>query len=138
MKIYKQYKLLKDTPELPMGTLLHWDLWQEIYTELTYIGLRDKPKVKYKKDFLDSNPDWFEPIGEAEELYKKFPDDFSEEHFYFGELRHNKICRFCYDAQEILESKEFRKRVTEVFKELYIEKLKKTYGDHHLINQGGI
>lgn len=125
MKIYKKYKLLQDLPELSKGTLIHWDLWREIYTELTYIGMNDVPKVTYKKEFLDSHPNWFEPVGDSEELYKKFPDDFGEEHFYFGELRHNKMCRFCNDAQDILQSDDFRNGVTELFRKLYNEKLNK-------------
>lgn len=128
MKIYKQYKLLKDTPELKAGAILYWDLWIEGYTELSYIGMNNKPLANYKKDFLDSNPDWFQPIGEAKELYQKFPDDFRD-HFYFGELRHNKICRFCHDAQEILESKEFKKGVTDLMKTLYEQKLKRLLKD---------
>ena len=123
MKIFKEYKLLKDLPEINSGTILHWDLWQERYTELEYILGNDVPKVSYTKDFLDSKPEWFEPVGEAKELYQKFPDDFAIEHFYFGELKHNKMCRFCYDAQSILESKEFRDGVTKLFKNLYDSKI---------------
>ena len=124
MKLYKKYKLLKDLPNFKVGTILYWDLWREIYTEFFYIGSNDNPKIKYKIDFLKDNPSWFEPIGEAKELYKKFPDNFAKEHFYFGELRHNKICRFCYDAQSILESKEFENEVTKLFKKSYNKKIK--------------
>jgi len=125
MKIYKKYELLADLPEISKGTILYWDLWQERYTELNYIGLNDKPKINYKKEFLDSHLEWFKPLGKAEELYQKFPDDFAKEHFYFGELRHNKMCRFCFDAQEVFNSKEFINGVTELFKKLYEEKIKK-------------
>ena len=123
MKIYKKYQLLADLPELSKGTILYWDLWEERYTELSYIG-STKPKVSYKKEFLDTHSKWFQPMGKEEELYHKFPDNFAKEHFYFGELRHNKMCRFCYDAQSILSSKEFESGVTELFKKLYEEKLK--------------
>ena len=125
MKIYQKYKLIKDLPEAKAGTILHWDLWGERYTELSYIGIGVVPELIYKADFLKNHTEWFEPIGKEEELYVKFPDDFAEDHFYFGELRHNKMCRFCFDAQEILASKEFETKVTGVFKELYDKKLKK-------------
>ncbi len=86
MKYYKKLKLKKDLPELKAGTELFWDLWNERYTELSYIGLDDKPKVSYKMDFVNKHPDWFQPVGEKVELYEPFPEDFAEEHFYFGEL----------------------------------------------------
>jgi hypothetical protein len=130
MKIYKEYQLIKDLPELTTGTILYWDLWQERYTDLSYIGVNDKPKVSYKKEFLDDHPEWFKPLGEPKELYEKFPDDFAEEHFYFGELRHNKMCRFCNDAQDILESKELKEQITNVFKKLYEIKLNKLLNNH--------
>lgn len=125
MKIYKEYILLKDLPELPKDTILHWDLWQERYTELSYIGIDEKPKVSYKKEFLEAHTEWFKPLGKEKELYERFPNDFRKEHFYFGELRHNKMCRFCWDAQEILGSKEFEEEVTSLFKRLYDKKLKR-------------
>lgn len=123
MKIYDKFELLNDTPECSKGTILYWDLWDERYTELSYIGSTE-PKVSYKLQFLLDHKDWFKPIGKEKELYEKFPDDFQREHFYFGELRHNKMCRFCHDAQDILSSKEYEKEITEVFKKLYNKKLK--------------
>ena len=128
MKIFKEYKLIQDLPEIKSGTILHWDYWEERYTELTYIGMNNKPKINYKKDFLDNHPEWFLPVGKAKELYQKFPDDFGSDgdngHFYFGELRHNKMCRFCWDAHDILSSKEFEKEVTDIFRKLYEKKIK--------------
>lgn len=125
MKIYDKYTLKKDLPDFPAGTVLHWDLWTEKYTELSYIGLSDEPKLKYRVEYVQEHPEWFEPVGTAKELYQAFPKDFAKEHFYFGELRHNKMCRFCHDAQEILASDEFQERATAIFKELYEEKLTK-------------
>ena len=123
MKIYKKYTLLKDTPELKSGTVLYWDLWDERYTELSYTG-NYKPVVSYKIEFIKSKPEWFLPVGKPVELYQPFPKVFEEEHFYFGKLRHNKMCRFCYDAGSILTSKEFKESVTKIFKELYEKKIK--------------
>lgn len=122
MKIYKKYKLKKDLPELRAGEYLFWDLWDERYTELSYIGSR-KPLLNYNIAFIKASPEWFEPVGDEEELYVKFPKDFAEKHYYFGELRHNKMCRFCFDAREILDNEEFRAEVTKVFKGLYDKKL---------------
>jgi hypothetical protein len=124
MRVYAKYKLLKDLPELKAGTILHWDLWQERYTELSYIPRNVKTKLSYDNEFIVNHKEWFEPIGEARELYEAFPEDFTEEHFYFGELRHNKMCRFCYDAHSILDSKEFQNQVTEIFKNMYEKKIK--------------
>lgn len=122
MNIYKKYKLKKDLPDLPAGTILYWDLWEERYTELVYVG-RSKPRANFTKEYLDQHLEWFEPIGKTESLQVKFPADFSTEHFYFGELRHNKMCRFCFDAQSVLDSKEYKLAVTKVFRELYEKKI---------------
>ena len=56
------------------------------------------------------------------EKYDMFPKDLSE-HFYFGELRHNSMCKFCTEAQDIIQSEEYKDKVKEILKQLYNEKI---------------
>jgi len=119
---FKTYKLLKDTPETPTGTLLKWDLWREIYsTDLQVSGI-SKTEETFTRQQVEEKREWFEPLGEAVPFFASFPENF-DEHFYFGELRHNQMCRFCTVAHDILSSKEYRKQVTIIFKSLYEKRI---------------
>lgn len=54
----KRYRLLKDTPEFRAGSIFY--LVGNNYEEITYAG---RP---YNRKFVESNPDWFELIEDAE------------------------------------------------------------------------
>ena len=115
---YRKYRLLKDTPSTEEGTHLVWDIWREFYTSKWQSSGIDYTEEIFTKNKVENSPEWFAPYGKPEPFYDKFPDDLSE-HFYFGELRHNKMCRFCTVAQSVIDSGEFKDGVTEVFKKLY-------------------
>ena len=125
---YRKYVLLKDTPRTHAGTVLKWDLWRELYTtELMVTGVSETEETFTRKE-VEWKKDWFKPLGEPEPFYDPFPENLKE-HFYFGELRHNKMCRFCTVAQCIIESEEFEKQVTEVLRKLYNDKIGSNFNE---------
>jgi hypothetical protein len=120
---HRQYTLLKGTPSTPAGTSIKWDLWRETYTSKLEVSRRDPTEELFSKAKVESLPEWFAPASDPTPFYDKFPDDLSE-HMYFGELRHNKMCRFCTVAEEIIESDEYIAEVTKIFERLYNDRLK--------------
>ncbi len=121
-KFYRQYMLLRDTLDTVEGQLVTWDVWRNIYTSKPMVSGFDDSEETFAKDRVENRDDWFEPIGTPVPFYDKYPDDIND-HFYFGELRHNQMCRFCTEAQSILESDEFKDEVSGVLKRLYEKKL---------------
>ena len=122
VEFYNRYTLLKDTPYTKSGVIVKWDLWRDNYTTRLLVSGLDENAEVFSKKFVESKLEWFEPIGSPSDYYYKFPDDI-DEHYYFGELRHNKICRFCTVAQEIIDSKEYQSKVTAIFRNLYENKI---------------
>jgi tRNA U34 5-methylaminomethyl-2-thiouridine-forming methyltransferase MnmC len=120
---YKHYILRKDTPSTRAGAEIKWDLWREIYTSKRQVSGIDKTEETFTISQVEGQPEWFKPTGDEFPFYEKFPDDF-EKHFDFGELRHNKMCRFCSVAESIYDSEEFKLEVTAVFKRLYEARIK--------------
>lgn len=114
-KYYKEYLLLKDTIYSESGEVFKWSCWTQKYE-------CGEEKVTIEK--IESLPQFFKPLGEQYELYKEFPEDLRE-HFYFGGLRHNQMCSFCAQAQEIIDSKEYEEEVTKLFKKLYDRKIER-------------
>lgn len=121
-KFYYRYKILHPTPKTRASTEVIWDEWREVYTTNKLASDIDPYAETFSRTVVELTPSWFEPIGEAKPYYDKFPDDLSE-HFYFGELRHNKMCRFCTVADAVIESEEYKTGVTELFKKLYNAKI---------------
>jgi len=129
---YREYELTKDLPELPSGSLIKWDRWKEMYTDTgETFGLSEpEVKLKYSKDFVDSKPEWFVPVGKPSEFYPKFPSqseffDDSDGHCYLGETRHNDMCRTCQLINKIDGTEELKKAVYEVYKKKYEDKFLK-------------
>ena len=77
--------------------------------------------IVYVSDLLEQELDKAREEGKREK-YDMFPKDLSE-HFYFGELRHNSMCKFCTEAQDIIQSEEYKDKVKEILKQLYNEKI---------------
>lgn len=117
-KFYRKYKVLKDTIYTNAGATIVWDLWRELYTSDLQVSTPSTKEETFTKFVVEKNVEWFEPIGKQELFYDKFPKDLNE-HFYFGELRHNKMCKFCTIAQSVLDSEEYEKQVKAIFKKLY-------------------
>jgi hypothetical protein len=120
---YQQYTLLKDTPMTCAGTTIKWDLWRSVYTSKYEVTGTNPKEELFTKEQVENLNEWFQPIGDPSPFYDKFPDNLSE-HMYFGELRHNQMCRFCTIAQDILNSDEYETEVTKIFKRLYEDKLR--------------
>ena len=119
---YNRYVVIKDTPYTDSGTIIKWDLWRDNYTTNLRVSGFDENAEVFTKEFVESKPEWFEPIGSPRNFYDVFPDDI-DEHYYFGELKHNKMCSFCTVAQSVIESKEYQSKVTAIFKNLYENKI---------------
>jgi hypothetical protein len=123
---YREYRLLKNLPQLPVETLLKWNCWREEYSDIgDWIGLNPpKAKVAYSRDEIVSAPDWFEPVGEAGEFYPKFPSqreffDRENGHFSGGETRHNDMCRICQLLHKLDTSKEMEEAIYQAYKTAY-------------------
>lgn len=120
---YRKFQLLKNTPTTNSGTIFHWDLWRELYTSKhSLLCDHDGVEETFKKEDIEKLQKWFRPVGDPSPFYRRFPDDLSE-HFYFGELLHNQMCRFCTIAQDVIDSDEFRVEVTAALRRLYEAKL---------------
>ncbi len=128
---YREYKLKKDLPEIPKDTLIKWDYWIERYTDLgVTIGLNHpEPKVKYTRDFILKNTEWFEPVSKAEEFYPKFKtrkELFNNEYgcVNIGESRHNNMCRNCQLLDKLNVDEKIKDAVYKVLKEEYEKNFK--------------
>jgi hypothetical protein len=133
-KFYKEYLLLKDTPELKAGQTVKWNPWKERFTDIgDWAGLNPPPeKVSYTLELIESKPQWFDGVGEQRDYYPPFPNkkDFYEYegcgHHYVGlELGHNQMCRFCTVMGRVDFEQEAKDAMYELAKKKYEEFVKK-------------
>lgn len=130
-EFYREYRLLKDMPSLPAGTILKWNCWKEEYSDVgDWIGLNPpKEKARYSRDEIFAMPDWFAPVGKASEYYPNFPSqreffDRDNGHIYGGEIRHNDMCRLCQLINKLDSSKELEAAIYHAYRAAYEAKFK--------------
>ena len=132
-KYYQKYKLKKDLPDFAVGTIITWDYWTEEYTEYgSQIGsCSPVPKLRYKRDYVESKKEWFTPIGEAIDFYKPFPSfkeffDYDDGHWDGEGARHNNMCNVCKTINKLEFEKELKELTYNLIKEKYGELINKT------------
>jgi len=129
-KIYKQYKLLKDTPKNKAGKFVYFNVInnsENSSCDMCFCFHVDiYPDYKGEKFAIKEvqNTEWFEPIGKPFDLIPKFPNikEIEEYMYLLGETRLVNSVDFVRAVETIFYSEKFKKAVYELLKTEYNNK----------------
>lgn len=132
-KYYQTYKLLKDTIDFPTGWLFSWEGMRRLYyphqPRESYHGKEhicspyseDLSKGGYGIDYMESHPEWFQPVGKPKDFYPDFPSEARIADFADLELT-TRLVDSVDEARclnELFYDEKFKKRLYRFIKEQY-------------------